>query len=268
MTIDEKDITRYKEHLSTKFRSGYKWLAFTWHKYSNDLNKIDDLKCFKTLNEASLYSQSSESKRLKPIATLLGEIKGEGEYSKSIDEIKLRKQIAQYPIESFIAGRHLSMDLWSGKLKPLRTRMYRDSKHIRDGDKPDVMLIGKIKNEEVLFNKENRLDENTGVLFTYAYSDYLNEKTRIYKVDYLRPPDKPVIKQTMLAKCDVHSSKLEFYDGELQKVEPGESIDHINLDSFSFEPVRIINTEKKTIAGDEKLNGEKHLKLSNRLKNG
>src|SRR6266542_3806289 len=192
MTIDEKDITRYKEHLSTKFRSGYKWLAFTWHKYSNDLNKIDDLKCFKTLNEASLYSQSSESKRLKPIATLLGEIKGEGEYSKSIDEIKLRKQIAQYPIESFIAGRHLSMDLWSGKLKPLkwikaiepasihkydvlerkwaynrllhggyeievnnsfsnfenalefflqRTRMYRDSKHIRDGDKPDVMLI-------------------------------------------------------------------------------------------------------------------------------
>lgn len=136
-----------------------------------------------------------------------------------------------------------------------------------DGQRPELLLIGEIKNKKLQLDYEGLPAKNTGFVFAKANPKSFSAAESAYDIESYwkgRPFD---LKEPVLAKFNTMHSCLEFYDGNLKKVLPQDSIEYFDLRYFDSSPIQIVNLQKKTITGDEKLNEqEKQQKFTKRLK--
>jgi hypothetical protein len=59
------------------------------------------------------------------------------------------------------------------------------------------------------------------------------------------------IRQPVLAKFNTQNSKLEFFNGQLERVSPCARIQYLPLRNFSAEKVQISEWAKQTITGED-----------------
>lgn len=135
--------------------------------------------------------------------------------------------------------------------------------------KPDLILVAALKNQKLLLDLEGMPIRNTGILLATAYPLYnMEHQRKLYEVNHWQPQQCPVLKQPMLAQFNLRSSKLNFYDGNLQIVQPGASIDFIKIDFYDFQPLKIGNMQKHSIGEDANLgHEEKPQHHSNKIRN-
>lgn len=135
---------------------------------------------------------------------------------------------------------------------------------------PNLIMLGEFKTQRAEFNERGWPERNTAIVFVTARPYLDQEEIKFtYQVNHLQDAEHPVLKQPMLAKFNMHSSKLEFYDGKLQKVDPGAVIEFMKIGFYDFQPLKIGNAQKNSITVDEKLNQQKkQLRHSNKMRNG
>lgn len=134
------------------------------------------------------------------------------------------------------------------------------------GQRPELLLIGEIKNKTLQLDYEVSPDKNTGFVFARANPKSFSDARSEYEIQSFWTGKPFDFKEPMLAKFNTANSNLEFYDGNLKKVSPKDVIEYIDLRYFDSSPAQIVNL-KKTIAGDERLNQEEaKQRLSYRLR--
>jgi hypothetical protein len=142
-------------------------------------------------------------------------------------------------------------------------------KYARDSDVPELKLIGKIKGQELTRDFEDFPQPGTGVLFKMANPQNGEGGMKKYVPKQMAELDKPIsVVQRKMAKYNLRTAVLEFFDGCLQKVAPGAKIPFMNFGSLSTSPVEIVSSMKQTVSGDEQLNQGQEKKHGLRLKPG
>lgn len=140
-------------------------------------------------------------------------------------------------------------------------------KYSNDRDAPELKLIGKIKGQDLALNLEDFPESGTGVLFKMTNPVYTEGRERKYVAEQKAELDKPVdIVQQKMAKYNLRTAVLEFFDGCLQKVAPGAKIPFMNFGSLSSKPVEIVRSIKQTVSDDEQLNHGQVKKQGHRFK--
>lgn len=136
-----------------------------------------------------------------------------------------------------------------------------------EGQRPELLLIGEIKNKKLQLDYEAVPDKNTGFVFAIANPQSHSAIESEYDIQKLWTGKPFDLKEPLLAKFNTMNSSLEFYDGNLKKISPQDTIEYFDFRYFDTRPFQIVNLQKKTIAGDEQLNQqEEQQKFTERLK--
>lgn len=140
-------------------------------------------------------------------------------------------------------------------------------KYKEDRDAPELKLIGKIKGQDLALDLEDFPQPGTGVLFKMANHVFGESGQRNYVAEQKTELDKPVdMVLHKMAKYNLRTAVLEFFDGSLQKVAPGAKVPFMNFGSLSKKPVEILSSVKKTLSGDEQLSHDQEKRQNQRLK--
>ena len=133
-------------------------------------------------------------------------------------------------------------------------------------EKPDILLIAKLRDKTLVLNVHGIPQENSALLIKGAFAYQGRDNKIHYEGRHVTDSFRPfTLKEPVFAKRSSRS-RLEFYDKNLQKISSGDSVEYIALDHFSVRPIEVINTQQKTIKGDEKLNQEEKQQHAKRLR--
>lgn len=142
-------------------------------------------------------------------------------------------------------------------------------KYSNERNAPELKLIGKIKGQDLALNLEDFPESGTGVLFKMANHVYSEGRERKYVAEQKAELDKPVdIVQQKMAKYNLRTAVLEFFDGCLQKVAPAAKVPFMSFGTLSTAPVEIMSSVKQTVSADDQLSQGHEKRHSLRLKPG
>lgn len=134
----------------------------------------------------------------------------------------------------------------------------RHNSNLPDIIKPDLILVAGLMNQKLQLDMEGLPESNSGILLTTAYPLYqADQQIKLYEVNHWQPPECPVLKQPMLAQFNPRNSRLNFYDGHLQKVQAGASIEFVKIDFYDFQPLKVGNVQKHSIDEEVKQHPQK-----------
>ena len=137
-------------------------------------------------------------------------------------------------------------------------------RYLWDDNKPDLILVAGLVNQRLRLDMEGMPERNTGILLTTASPLYqVDQQMKLYEVNHWQSPACPVLKQPMLAQFNPRNSTLNFYDGNLRKVQPGASIEFIKIDFYDFQPLKVGDGQKHSI--DEEAKQQYSQKMRNYL---
>ncbi len=180
--------------------------------------------CTKTLDGLSDYCESL-GHLFRPLSTILRAFRNESR-EHLVDKQKLAEQIAYYPIQS-----------------------------------SREMLVAELKSQKPVLDRDGLPERNTALLLSTASLHYDHvEKKLAYQI---QDTENLVLKQPMLACFNTGSCKLEFFNGKLDKVTAGSTIEYLDLSYFDFAHEKIAI---EPVFEELKLNKEERQKLVNRLK--
>jgi hypothetical protein len=116
--------------------------------------------------------------------------------------------------------------------------------------KPDLTMIAAFRHQKPQLDDFGRPHYNSALLLKQASPRGSEHKPK-YLITGSPDVDSLWIRQPVLAKFNTQNSKLEFFNGQLERVSPCARIQYLPLRNFSAEKVQISEWAKQTITGED-----------------